>query len=96
MFTSLTVPARWLIALAVGVYACGEPLPEEETLYLFEYKTKVDAHRPPCGYHDEETCSDRIKRRVRQYVGSLSIAEQKRMGERLHQDFRHLISEDEG
>lgn len=94
MFNLLSLPAYRLLALAVGVTACGESLPKEETRYFFEYQTRVDAHHLPCGYSEEEECSDQIKREIRQYVGKVSIAEQKRMGEQMHQDFIHLISED--
>lgn len=69
-------------------------MPREETVYLFKYKTRVDARRLRCGYHEEEECSDQLKRDIRQRVGPLSVTAQKRMGERMHREFVHQILDD--
>ncbi len=94
MLTRFFLIALALMALTVGWVACGEPLPEEETLYLFKYKTIVDAHRLQCGYHEQESCSDELKRTIRRRVGPVSTAEQKLIGERIHQEFVHQICDD--
>jgi predicted Zn-dependent protease len=94
MLTRFYFPAFALLALALGWSACGESLPEEEVVYLFKYKTRVDAHRLRCGYHEQEKCSDELKRTIRRRVGPLSVAAQKRLGERMHQELVHLILDD--
>ncbi len=94
MFTRFYLSAFALLALASGCSTCGESLPKEETIYLFKYKTRVDAHRLPCGYHEQERCSDELKRDIRRRVGPLSIPAQKRLGERMHQELVHMILDD--
>lgn len=94
MFTRFYFSAFALLALAFGWSACSESLPKEETLYLFKFKTRVDARNLPCGYHEQEKCSDNLKRDIRRRVGSLSLAAQKRIGERMHQELVHMISDD--
>lgn len=51
--------------------------------YLFNYKTHVDAHHMGCGYHEQEKCSDELKRDIRRHIGLLSLAAQRRMSERM-------------
>ncbi len=94
MFTRFYFSAFALLALAFGWSACGESLPKEETLYLFKFKTRVDARNLPCGYHEQEKCSDELKRDIRRRVGSVKLADQKRMGERMHQELVHMILDD--
>lgn len=94
MFTRFYFSAFALLALAFGWSACGESLPKEETLYVFKFKTRVDARNLPCGYHEQEKCSDELKRDIRRRVGSVELADQKRMGERMHQELVHMILDD--
>ncbi len=84
----------WLLLLWV-VASCEEPLPKEETLYQFPFKTKVDALRLGCSYEDREKCGDELKREVRREIGPINTAEQKKMGEAIHQEhFMSLLLED--
>ncbi len=87
---------RALLALVgIATAACSERLPQEETLFLFPYKTRVDARLLACGYHAEERCSDDLKRRVRREVGPVDWLEQQVIGERLHGELVHSLVEDE-
>ncbi len=84
-----------LALVGIATAACSERLPQEETLFLFPYKTRVDARLPACGYHAEERCSDDLKRRVRREVGPVDWLEQQVIGERLHGELVHSLVEDE-
>ena len=72
-----------LALVAIGTGACSERFSQEETLFLFPYKTRVDARLLACGYHAEEKCSDALKRKIRREVGPVDWLEQQAIGERI-------------
>ncbi len=62
-------------------------LPPEEAFYLFNLGSKVDAKFLGCGYEAYEDCGDRVKKRIRQEVGTPSFDRLVELGQHFHENF---------
>lgn len=89
-----------LIVVFFSLTSCSEiqsenkvPYPEE--LYVFPFKSEVDALKIGCGYTDFEKCSDDIKKSVRKETPPLSTNDLIQLGELIHHNLIPKLTEHE-
>ena len=84
-----TVPFTLLLVTFLFI-ACEssseDKLPEEQELYLFPFKSEVDAGNLGCGYTNYELVGDWLKKRIRRSVPHLSTNDLIALGETYHEE----------
>lgn len=93
-FTIFRLPLLLLFVFVFILFGCEQEkilLPKEETVYLYPYRSKVDAKHLSCGYKTHEYVNDKTKREMRRQVGTLSNQQLTELGQEVHESVKPLL-----
>jgi len=83
------LPIFLLLNFALTLFGCRDEkkIPETEDVYIFSFKSEVDAKAIGCGYTYYEEIGDLIKKRIRKKVPNLSTEDLIELGDFFHDNY---------